>query len=81
MSEGDDVMYLGRWRKRTDAVVRVLSEPLWSGKRGPKLTLRIEPDRYRAGFLVIATRGSAEARFPGFDDPKTLDLIRAALKL
>ena len=32
MSEHDEVFVFGRWRRRTDAVIRVLSERDWSGK-------------------------------------------------
>lgn len=73
--EGDEVKVFGRWYKRLDAVVRVLSETPWSGKRGSaRLEFSSRSDYGDEGShvgpcVVVVTRGSARADFYGFENP------------
>lgn len=73
-SEGDEVKVFGRWYKRLDAVVRVLSETIWSGKRGPRLEFSHRSAYGNEGghvgpFVIVVHRGSSRADFYGFENP------------
>jgi hypothetical protein len=82
MSEHDEVFVFGRWRRRTDAVIHVLSERDWSGKRGPKLELSSEPRQGMSGpYVIVARKGTARAEFYGFEDPHAaINAIRKAIE-
>ena len=85
--EGDEVKVFGRWYKRLDAVVRGLSETVWSGKRGPALEFSHrsaygDEGSHVGPFVIVVRRGSSRADFYGFENPEAaIAEIRRRLSL
>jgi hypothetical protein len=81
MSENDSVFFLRRWRKRIDAVIRILSDPHW--QRGEPLVFSVE--EHREGtlgpFVIVVHKGTARADFCSFEDPHaTIETIKKAIR-
>ena len=78
-----EVFFLGRWRSRVDAAIRLLNDPTWRSKRGPPLEFSTRGARHphEGAYVIEVRRGSSVVSFYDFEDPiAAVKLIKAGLK-